>query len=71
MPRSFTILSNGITLPVIGVLMAPVTAIWGGNAAYNTALLLSIFVAGAAGFLRSRELTGSPPPWRRSAVCSC
>lgn len=52
-------LSNGITLPAAGLLLAPITALWGGTASYNVALLLAIFMGGAAVFLLTRELTGS------------
>lgn len=52
-------LSNGITMPVIGVLVSPVTAIWGGTAGYNAAFLLGMFTAAWAVFLLAREFTGN------------
>ena len=51
--------SNGITMPVIGVLVSPVTALWGGTAGYNAAFLLGMLTASWAVFLLARELAGS------------
>ncbi|MCZ2823787.1 MULTISPECIES: glycosyltransferase family 39 protein [unclassified Modestobacter] len=49
-------LSNAISIPSVSLLVAPVTALFGGTAAYNTAFLLSVFSAGTAVFLLAREL---------------
>lgn len=51
-------LGNGITMPAIGIVVSPVTAIWGGTAGYNVAFLLGMLSAGWAVFLLAREFTG-------------
>ncbi|WP_127792904.1 hypothetical protein [Agromyces sp. LHK192] len=52
-------LGNAISLPTVSMLMAPITVLFGGTAAYNTALLLAIWLGTFAVYLLARELTGS------------
>ena len=52
-------LGNGISLPSISILVAPISALWGGTAAYNVAFLLSIFLASAFLYLLAREIVPS------------
>ena len=52
-------LGNGISMPAIGILLSPVTAIWGGTAGYNVALLMGMLTAAWAVFLLAREFTGN------------
>lgn len=52
-------LGNAISVPSVSLLVAPVTAAFGGTAGYNTALLLAFALAGIAVYLLARELFGS------------
>jgi hypothetical protein len=52
-------LGNAISVPSVSILVAPVTAVFGGTAGYNAAFLLAIFASGAAVYLLARELWGS------------
>jgi hypothetical protein len=52
-------LGNAISIPSVSILVAPVTAAFGGTAGYNAAFLLAIFFGGAAVYLLARELFGS------------
>ncbi len=52
-------LGNAISVPSVSILVAPVTAAFGGTAGYNTALLSAILFGGLAVYLLARELFGS------------
>lgn len=52
-------LGNAISIPSVSLLVAPVTLLFGGTAAYNVAFLLAIWLAATAVYLLARELTGS------------
>lgn len=52
-------LGNAISIPAVALLVAPVTLLFGTTAAFNVALLLSVFLAAAAVYLLARELFGS------------
>ena len=52
-------LRNGLTMPGVSLLVAPVTAVFGATAAYNIVVVLAIFLTAAAVFLLARELSGS------------
>jgi hypothetical protein len=52
-------LGNAISIPSVSLLVAPVTALFGGTAGYNTAFLLSIFFCALAVYLLAKELFGS------------
>ena len=52
-------LGNAISVPSVSLLVAPVTAAFGGTAGYNAAFLLAIFFSGVAVYLLAREMFGS------------
>lgn len=52
-------LGNAISVPAVSVLLAPVTLLAGTTAAYNTGVLLAIFLASLSTYLLARELSGS------------
>ena len=52
-------LGNAISIPSVSLLVAPISAMWGGTAAYNAAVLISILLGALSVYLFARELTGS------------
>ena len=52
-------LGNAISVPAVALLVSPVTVTFGTTAAFNVAILLSVFAASAAVYLLARELFGS------------
>ena len=52
-------LGNALSLPSVSLLVAPITAAFGGTAGYNAAFLLAIALGAVAVYLLARELTGS------------
>lgn len=52
-------LGNALSLPSVSLLVAPVTAAFGGTAGYNAAFLTAIALGAIAVYLLARELTGS------------
>lgn len=52
-------LGNALSLPSVSLLVAPITAAFGGTAGYNAAFLLAVLAGAVAVYLLARELTGS------------
>jgi hypothetical protein len=52
-------LGNALSLPSVSLLVAPISAAFGGTAGYNAAFLLAIVLGAIAVYLLARELTGS------------
>jgi len=52
-------LGNAISVPSVSLLVAPISAAWGGTAGYNCAAILSIFLGALCVYLFARDVTGS------------